>query len=119
MRRMAKITGRSDDMLIIRGVNLFPTQIEEQVLKRSGLSPHFVIEVTRPDRLDEVLLQVEARDGTSTTARKADARLLCAQIKDMVGITTRVEILPPGSLPRSNGKAAHVRDLRPNDLPPY
>lgn len=112
MRRMAKITGRSDDMLIIRGVNVFPTQVEEQVLKCPGLSPHFVIEITRPGRLDEVLLHVEARDTHDLASNEAQGRTLCGYVKEVIGISTQVRVVAPGSLVRSSGKAARVRDTR-------
>jgi len=111
MRRMAKITGRSDDMLIIRGVNVFPTQIEEQVLKCPGLAPHFQIEVTRPDRLDEVSVKVETRPD-SCADHVPQASMLAGFIKELVGITARIEVCAPGTLPRSTGKAARVTDLR-------
>ena len=110
MRRMAKITGRSDDMLIIRGVNVFPTQIEEQVLKCPGLAPHFLIEVSRPDRMDEVRIKVEARVAGGDAAEQG--RLLAGYVKDAIGISAAVEVGAPGSLPRSAGKAARVTDLR-------
>jgi phenylacetate-CoA ligase len=109
MRRIAKITGRSDDMLIVRGVNLFPTQIEEQVLKCPGLAPHFLVEVSRPDRLDEICIRVEAREQGSG---EEQGRLLGALVKNVIGISARVEVQPPGSLPRSAGKAVRVKDLR-------
>lgn len=112
LRRMAKITGRSDDMLIVRGVNVFPTQIEEQVLKCPGLAPHFLIEVSRPDRLDEVCIKVETRQGRAESDYPAQARLLGAYIKEIVGITARIETQLPGTIPRSAGKAVRVRDLR-------
>jgi phenylacetate-CoA ligase len=110
MRRMAKITGRSDDMLIVRGVNVFPTQIEEQVLKCPGLAPHFLIEVSRPGRMDEVRIKVEARASGADDA--AQGLLLAGYVKDAVGISATVEVSAPGSLPRSAGKAARVVDLR-------
>jgi phenylacetate-CoA ligase len=112
MRRMAKITGRSDDMLIVRGVNLFPTQIEEQVLKCPGLAPHFLIEVARPHRLDVVTLHVEARAGLSAADRVAQARQLAAYVRDMIGISVEPRVADPGTLERSAGKAKRVRDLR-------
>lgn len=112
MRRMAKITGRSDDMLIIRGVNVFPSQIEEQVLKCPGLGPHFLIEVSRPDRMDEVLIHVEARADVEAVARAEQARLLCGYVKDVVGISAKACVALPGMLERSTGKAVRVRDLR-------
>jgi phenylacetate-CoA ligase len=113
MRRMAKITGRSDDMLIVRGVNLFPTQIEEQVLRCPGLAPHFLIELTRPGRLDVVTLHVEARAGLSSDERESQARLLASWVRDMIGISVEPRVGEPGSLERSAGKANRVRDLRP------
>ena len=112
MRRMAKITGRVDDMLIIRGVNVFPTQIEEQVLKCPGLAPHFLIEISRPDRMDEVVVHVEAREGLSSEAHPDQARLLSSYIKDVIGISARAQIASPGEILRSVGKASRVRDLR-------
>jgi phenylacetate-CoA ligase len=112
MRRMAKITGRCDDMLIVRGVNLFPTQIEEQVLKCPGLAPHFLIEISRPGRMDEVRIRVEARaDGEGA----GHGRQLAGYVKDAIGISAAVEVSAPGSLPRSAGKAARVVDLRKGD----
>jgi len=109
MRRLAKIVGRSDDMLIVRGVNLFPTQIEEQILRCPELAPHFELELTRPGRLDEVLVKVEAR----SVEQAAPAGLqLTAYIKDTIGVSVRVEVCAPGALPRSAGKAQRVRDLR-------
>ena len=113
MRRMAKITGRSDDMLIIRGVNVFPTQIEEQVLKCPALAPHFVIEVSRPARMDEVTIRVEARDGVAEPARTTAAAMLSALIKENVGISARAEVTLPGTIERSAGKAKRVIDTRP------
>jgi phenylacetate-CoA ligase len=110
MRRIAKITGRTDDMLIVRGVNLFPTQIEDQVLKCPGLAPHFLIEVSRPERLDEVCIKVEARSAVSDYER--EARALGGFLKNVIGITARIDVQEPGSLPRSTGKAVRVRDLR-------
>ena len=111
MRRMAKITGRSDDMLIVRGVNVFPTQIEELILRCHGLAPHFVIEVTRPGRTDELTVLVESSLSHGSTLDKADQ--LCTLIKEVIGITVRTSICNPGTLPRSAGKAQRVRDLRP------
>jgi phenylacetate-CoA ligase len=112
MRRMARIIGRSDDMLIVRGVNLFPTQIEEQILKCPGLAPHFLIEVTRPGRLDLVTVHVEARAGLSEKDREAQAGLLARYVRDMIGISIEPRVAAPGALERSAGKAKRVRDLR-------
>ena len=115
MRRMAKITGRSDDMLIIRGVNVFPTQIEEQLLAFASLSPHYLLELTRPGRLDEVRLLVESRTGASDETSRMEASELSIRIKNVVGITLTVHLHPSGTLERSQGKAVRVRDLRPRD----
>jgi phenylacetate-CoA ligase len=112
MRRMAKITGRSDDMLIIRGVNVFPTQIEEQVLKCEGLAPHFEVEITRPGRMDEVLIIVERRLECDEARGIAEGARLAGYVKEVIGISARTRIVACGSLPRSSGKATRVRDLR-------
>ena len=113
MRRMDKITGRSDDMLIIRGVNVFPTQIEEQILKVEALSPHYQLEITRHDNLDNLAVNVEVRsDDVGTVARGQAARELAQHIKNIVGINTRVEVYDVDSIPRSMGKAQRVIDKR-------
>ncbi len=112
MRRMAKITGRSDDMLVIRGVNVFPTQIEDLILRCPGLAPHYSIELTRPGRMDEVRVLVEARPETIVAEHAAQARLLTGLVKDAVGISISVDVRPPATLDRSAGKAARVRDRR-------
>ncbi|MDQ0316097.1 phenylacetate--CoA ligase PaaK [Amorphus orientalis] len=114
MRRMEKVTGRSDDMLIIRGVNVFPTQVEEQLLRCSGLAPHYVIEVTREGRMDEVTVHVEAREGLADEAsRAAQAAELKAHIKNNIGVSTRIVVADPGGVERSMGKAQRVIDRRP------
>lgn len=114
MRRMEKITGRSDDMLIIRGVNVFPTQIEEQLLRCSGLAPHYVIEVTREGRMDELTVHVEAREGLADEASRASqAAELKAHIKNNIGVSTRIVVADPGGVERSMGKAKRVIDRRP------
>ena len=112
MRRMAKITGRSDDMMIIRGVNVFPSQIEEHILSVPALAPHFMIELTRPDRMDMVRLSVEAREDTDAATHAEHAYTLAHRIKTMVGISVKIEVQPAGSLPRSQGKASRVIDKR-------
>ncbi|MDT9600190.1 phenylacetate--CoA ligase PaaK [Sphingosinicella rhizophila] len=112
MRRMAKITGRSDDMLIIRGVNVFPSQIEEQLLKCAGLAPHYLIEISRPGRMDEMTVQVERRTDCGEGEGAAHGRELAQYIKVHIGISVTVEVVASGSLPRSMGKAARIRDLR-------
>jgi phenylacetate-CoA ligase len=112
MRRMARISGRCDDMLIVRGVNVFPSQIEEMILRCATLSPHFEIEITRPNRLDEIRILVEARAELDAAAQAAAAALLTSKLKDHIGISAEVHVAVTGSLPRSAGKAVRVRDLR-------
>jgi phenylacetate-CoA ligase len=112
MRRMARISGRTDDMLIVRGVNVFPSQIEELILCCKGLAPHYEIEVTRPHRLDEISIAVEARPELSDNAHRAEGLLLATKLKDNIGISADVRVAASGSLPRSAGKAARVRDRR-------
>lgn len=113
MRRMAKITGRSDDMLIVRGVNMFPSQIEEQILRCGGLAPHYWIELNRPHRLDEVTVHVEIRPDCTVERRERAATELREQIKEVIGVTVAVNVCDPLSIDRSQGKAVRVRDLRP------
>ncbi|MBV1700192.1 MAG: phenylacetate--CoA ligase [Hyphomicrobiales bacterium] len=113
MRRMAKITGRSDDMMIIRGVNVFPSQIEEHVVACASLAPHYQIELTRPKRLDQIKLIVESREGASAQTYEREGAHLCERIKTLIGISVELEIRSPGALPRSQGKAVHVFDRRP------
>ncbi len=112
MRRMAKITGRSDDMLIVRGVNVFPTQIEELILRCPGLAPHYEIELTRTNRLDEILIVVESRPELNEASRQGEATLLAAKLKDNIGISADVRVAASGSLARSAGKASRVKDRR-------
>lgn len=112
MRRIAKIIGRCDDMLIVRGVNVFPTQIEEQLLRCPGLAPHFLIELARPDRLDEMTIHVEGRSALGRADWPKQAALLAGFVKEVIGISARTVIAEPGTLPRSTGKASRVRDLR-------
>src|ERR1700761_584312 len=105
MRRMEKITGRTDDMIILRGVNLFPTQVEEQLLKSDVLSGHYQIVLTREGRMDEVAVHVEARPEYFDPALlEAEARLAVARIKDTIGLTTQVGVEPPGAVGRRGGK---------------
>jgi phenylacetate-CoA ligase len=113
MRRMEKITGRSDDMMILRGVNVFPTQIEEQVLRVAGLSPHFEIELTREGRLDEMTVRVEAALAAGAERREAAGRELVDHVKNVIGVSARVQVCEPSALPRSEGKAKRVIDKRP------
>jgi phenylacetate-CoA ligase len=113
MRRMERIRGRTDDMMSIRGVNVFPTQVEELVLSVAGLSPHFVCVLTRPDRLDEMTVKVEARLGAdSDEQRTRIGRDLSERIKQAVGVTVGVDVVEPGALERSLGKAQRIVDLR-------
>jgi len=114
MRRIDKITGRSDDMLIIRGVNVFPTQIEEQILKIPALAPHYEIVVTREGNLDKVQVKVEMAPGAEHQGARADdiSKELQHHIKSLIGISTRVDIVSEGSIPRSEGKAKRVFDER-------
>ncbi len=116
MRRMAKITGRCDDMLIIRGVNIFPSQIEEQILRCEGLSAHYLLEITRPGRMDEMKVLVEVKAGWSGD-RGAEGKRLAALIKELIGVSVTAEVADPETLPRSMGKAARVRDLRISSPP--
>jgi phenylacetate-CoA ligase len=114
MRRIEKITGRSDDMIILRGVNVFPSQIEEQILKCHGLSPHFQIVLDRAGRLDEMTVNVEASVHSADGASRAQSSSeLALNIKSVVGVTTRIAVLDPGSIARSEGKARRVLDKRP------
>ncbi len=112
MRRIDRIVGRSDDMLIIRGVNVFPTQVEELLMRCEGLAPHYEMVLTRPDRLDELLVRVEPRPDRAAEHHPSDSRQLAALIKDIIGVTAKIEICLIGALPRSAGKQAHVKDLR-------
>ena len=109
MRRMEKVTGRSDDMIILRGVNVFPTQIEEAIMATPGLAPHFQIELTRPDRMDQMRILCEAQTSADTSAAQA----LTDRIKQSAGISVEVSVGPPGSVARSQGKAVRIVDNRP------
>ncbi|MFC8501499.1 phenylacetate--CoA ligase PaaK [Pedococcus sp. NPDC057267] len=112
-RRMAKITGRTDDMMIVRGVNVFPSQVEEQILTIHGLAPHYLCVLTRPGRMDELTVQVEAASSSSGPDERAGmARELASRIKHRIGVTVRVEVLDPHSLERSLGKARRISDQR-------
>ena len=116
MRRMQKVTGRSDDMLIIRGVNLFPTQVEEILLGDDRLSPHYCLEVRREGRLDEIAVLVEARAGAADEeTRAAVGRDVARHVKSRIGITCEVRVMEPESIERSVGKARRIVDLRPGD----
>jgi len=112
MRRMQKITGRSDDMIILRGVNVFPTQIEEVVLRIAGLAPHFQLVRTTEGRMDALGVRVEARPDVPTERRAAAAAELVRAVKETVGVTVGCEVVDPDTLERSVGKLQRVKDLR-------
>ncbi|MGW4627954.1 phenylacetate--CoA ligase PaaK [Streptomyces rubiginosohelvolus] len=111
-RRMEKVTGRSDDMVILRGVNLFPTQIEEIVLRTPGVAPHFQLRLTRDGRLDALTVLAEARADATTDEREKAARAVAAAVKDGVGVSVNVEVVDPETLERSVGKIRRIVDLR-------
>jgi len=111
-RRMERITGRSDDMIILRGVNIFPTQIEEIVLRTPGLTPHFQLELTRAGRRDELTVLCEAAAGVDPGGRSAAAAFVVRAVSDSIGVTVGACVLDPGSLERSTGKLKRVIDKR-------
>jgi phenylacetate-CoA ligase len=113
MRRMEKVTGRSDDMMIIRGVNVFPTQIEELLLRCDKLAPHYQIKLSRDERLDVMLLMVEAREGATETEAASQGSKLAELIKNNVGVSAKVKVSAPGGVERSAGKARRIIDKRP------
>ena len=113
MRRMEKVTGRSDDMMIVRGVNVFPTQVEELLLRVESLSAHYQIELFRDGRMDEMCVNVEIRsDADYFETRAAAAAALATLIKERIGVTARVDVVAPGAIERSLGKAKRVIDKR-------
>lgn len=111
-RRMEKVTGRSDDMIILRGVNLFPTQIEEIVLRTPAVAPHFQLRLTREGRLDALTVRAEARAGATGAERAEAARAITAAVKDGIGVSVAVEVVDPETLERSVGKIKRIVDLR-------
>ncbi len=113
MRRMEKVTGRTDDMIILRGVNVFPTQIEEKLLTIPALSMHYQLVLSRTGRMDEMEIQVEARPDATPDARNAAAMRLEQAVKDTIGITSRVNVRDPDTIERSAGKARRIVDKRP------
>ena len=114
MRRMEKVTGRSDDMIILRGVNVFPTQIEEALMATPGLAPHFQIELSKPDRMDQMRVLCECVDATvDDAARQTAAQQLAAQIKETVGISVMIDVGDVNTITRSEGKAVRIIDNRP------
>jgi phenylacetate-CoA ligase len=114
MRRMGKISGRTDDMMIVRGVNVFPTQIEELILGVSGLSPHYQLILSRDGRLDDLEVRVEARTPSDLDGGRDHAAFeLAHAMKAHIGISATVSVLTPGQIERSLGKAKRVIDKRP------
>ncbi len=111
-RRMEKITGRSDDMIILRGVNVFPSQIEEIVLATPGVAPHFQVELTRRGRMDHMTVRVEARSTSGSTERDDAAQAISRAVKDGVGVSVDVRVVDPQTLERSLGKIRRIKDLR-------
>ena len=112
-RRMRKVTGRSDDMMIVRGVNVFPTQVEEQILKVEGLTPHYLCVLTRPGRMDELTVRVEAHDAAIDEQERARiTQRLVTLVKDHIGVSVSVEVTEPHALERSLGKAKRIDDRR-------
>ncbi|MET8208706.1 phenylacetate--CoA ligase PaaK [Streptomyces sp. NPDC005373] len=111
-RRMEKVTGRSDDMVILRGVNLFPTQVEEIVLRTPGVAPHFQLRLTREGRMDTLTVRAEARADATASERDAAARAIATGVKDGIGVSVTVEVVAPETLERSVGKIKRIVDLR-------
>ncbi|MFH8738911.1 MULTISPECIES: phenylacetate--CoA ligase PaaK [unclassified Streptomyces] len=111
-RRMEKVTGRSDDMVILRGVNLFPTQVEEIVLRTPGVAPHFQLRLTRAGRMDALTVRAEARADATAAERDAAARTIATGVKDGIGVSVTVEVVDPETLERSVGKIKRIVDLR-------
>lgn len=116
-RRMERISGRSDDLIIVRGVNLFPTQVEEIVLRTPGLAPHFQLRLTREGRMDALTVRAEARPDASPEVRDTAARSVATGIKDSIGISVCVEVVDPETLERSVGKFKRIVDLRNEPAP--
>lgn len=111
-RRMERITGRTDDMIILRGVNLFPTQIEELLVPMAGLAPHFQLVLTRPERMDELTVRVEAHPEASADVREVAGKELTRRVKERIGVTVRVTVVDPDTLERSMGKLRRIIDQR-------
>ncbi|MER5515855.1 phenylacetate--CoA ligase PaaK [Streptomyces sp. NPDC002763] len=112
LRRIEKITGRCDDMIILRGVNVFPSQVEEIVLRTPGVAPHFQIQITQRGRMDHMTVRVEARPDAGAADREAATKAIVQGIKDGVGVTVEVAVVDPETLERSVGKLRRVKDLR-------
>jgi len=111
-RRMEKVTGRSDDMMIVRGVNVFPSQIEEQILRTPGLTPHYLCVLERPGRLDTLMVRVEAAPDTWAEGVEGRGIELAERVKHAVGVTIEVDVVAPGAVERSQGKAKRIDDRR-------
>jgi phenylacetate-CoA ligase len=111
-RRMEKVTGRCDDMIILRGVNLFPAQVEEIVLRTPGVAPHFQLKLTRQGRMDHLTVRAEARPGATPEQRAAAVETIVRGVKDGVGVSVAVEIVAPETLERSVGKIRRIVDER-------
>ncbi|MFD7094642.1 phenylacetate--CoA ligase PaaK [Streptomyces xanthophaeus] len=116
-RRMEKVTGRTDDMIILRGVNLYPTQIEEVLLRTPGLAPHFQLRLTREGRMDALTVRVEARRETGSAERESAAAQVVRAVKEGIGISVAVEVVDPETLERSVGKIRRLVDLRDGGKP--
>ncbi|MEN8651370.1 phenylacetate--CoA ligase PaaK [Streptomyces sp. 21So2-11] len=112
-RRMEKVTGRSDDLVIVRGVNLFPTQVEEIVLRTPALAPHFQLLLTREGRMDQLTVLAEARADATADERVAAALAVATAVKDGIGVSVGVDVLDPETLERSVGKFKRIVDRRP------
>jgi phenylacetate-CoA ligase len=115
---MAKIQGRSDDMLILGGVNVFPSQIEEVLIKSEGIGPHYQIKVYKKDYLDKIEVDVELTDATyldSYAKLESLSQTIRGKLRSVLGIDAKVNLVQPASLPRFEGKAKRVIDLRKED----
>jgi len=113
MRRMQKITGRSDDMIILRGVNLFPTQIEELIMGIPALSPHFQLHLSKDGRMDQLAVHVERRTGTGPGAAEQAGVQLSTMVKNTIGVTVVTSVMEPDTIERSMGKMRRIVDHRP------
>ena len=116
--RILRVTGRNDDMLIIRGVNVYPSQIESVLVGRPGIAPHYQLVLERRGALDEVTLEVEALPAVAEADYPRLAADAAHHIKSLIGVSAAVKVMTPGAVPRSQGKAVRVRDLRPKAAPP-
>jgi phenylacetate-CoA ligase len=113
MRRIEKITGRTDDMIILRGVNLFPTQIEELILRTPQLAPHFQCLLTREGRMDAMTVKVERRHDAEPAAAADAGRELSTLVKNTIGVSVTVDVMEPDGVERSMGKMRRIVDQRP------